>query len=432
MSDRTMQILIINYYYPPVVDAHAYRWEQIARYWVSQGHRVEVITGRALGVLNYSVDDGVRITRVGLIARPTKLSFPRNSTSNIVTGFRTALLNLLRPIYRLLYWPDAMWHWIPSVLFEVLRRRSKKYDLVVSYYPCIGAHVAAAALKNWSKFSNLTWIADYGDPFSTSTTMPPNNFALYRRLNLLLERNFAGAASFCVFTNEDTAAKYRELICPPEKVRVIPHLGDIQNLYAGLRLSRQTPTGYNDTPQVINLVYIGGFHRGIREPTLLFDLIRQINKNTTNKFNLTIFGPENGFNLTPEDCPYIKYMGVVAREKAIELMREADILINIDNENCVMAPSKLVEYIGTGRPLINLGKKSTEHAALQRYAGSGHAFLLLQSRLLSDVKSVEKFILNKFYEVAPLDDVMFALKGHTLEAIADDYKNISIKKDQFS
>ena len=389
MRDRTMRILVINYYYPPVVDAHAYRWEQIARYWVTQGHQVEVITSRVFGVSNYSVDAGVRVTRVGLIARPIKHSFTANAPSGLVAKLRTGLVNLLRPIYRLLYWPDAMWHWMPSAMLEALRRRSTKYDLVVSYHPCLGAHLAAATLKRWSKFSEMTWVADYGDPFSTSTTMPPNNFSLYRRLNLLIERSLVRSAKLCVFTNENTAKNYREIVCQSEKVRVIPHLVDINKFYSGMHSSPQASVVSADTHRVINLLYIGGFHRGIREPTQLFNLIELLSKDTSNEFRLKIFGPANGFNLSSDACPSIKYMGMVEREKAIEMMREADILINVDNENCVMVPSKLVEYIGTGRPLINLGRESVEHAALQSYVASGHALLISQNKLVrSKIKSI--------------------------------------------
>ena len=419
-----MRIFIINYYYPPVVNAHAYRWEQIARHWAAEGYQVEVISGRAIGVKNNYKDAGVSVKRVGLTAMPTGFSSNVNSNSGVIIGLRTSLLKLLRPIYRLLYWPDAMWHWVPSVILEILRRRATKYDLVVSYYPCAGAHLAAAVLKKWTKSAELIWIADYGDPFSTSITMPPNNFSLYRRLNEIFERYLLCSANACVFTNEDTAAKYEGLICQSEKVKVIPHLVDVKKFYAGSCSLSQSAAEF-PSARLINLVYIGGFHREIREPTQLFELMRQLNKETSSVFRLTIYGPENGFNLSPDDCPYIEYKGEIQRGQAVELIGNADILINVDNKNCAMVPSKLVEYIGTGRPLINIGIQGSENLVLQRYVADGHAHLVTPDSLATvGIEPVKEFILSKLGSVAPSQDVLRALSGNTLEVVAGEYKKL--------
>lgn len=432
MTDRKMRILIINYYYPPVVDAHAYRWEQIARHWITQGHQVEVITSCVHGISNCSVDAGVSVTRVGLIARPTSLSSGSPAPPGLGAKLRAPLVNILRPLYSSLYWPDAMWHWIPSVLFEVIRRKSAKYDLVVSYYPCIGAHLAAAAIKSWINVSELTWIADYGDPFSISKSMPPNNFSLYSRLNKFIERRIARLADFLVFTNESTAAGYEATVSAPEKVRVIPHLVDVGMIYAGAReLDRAAPSGAGPL-RTTNLLYIGGFHRGIREPDLLFDLVRKLNLNSQHQYILKIYGPSNGFDLSPKDCPQIIYCGMVERKTAIKLMRQADILINVDNKNCVMVPSKVVEYIGTGRPLINLGNEGVQHKALQRYVDSGYAISINGIELsTTELKSVVNFIMRYAGSVAPLDVVEVTLSEYSLQRVGFCYMDILSSTDLF-
>ena len=204
-----MRILILNYFYPPVVDAHAYRWEQIARCWVAQGHQVDVVCGRLRGVPNPRVQAGVNVTRVGPVRRSTMLFTPPvGGGTDLRTRLTSAIVKALRSAYRGLYWPDAWWHWWPSALREVLKR-SEAYDLVVSYSPCLGAHLVAAALKQRARSSGLVWIADYGDPFSTSSTMRPNNFAVYRGLNGVAERHIASRANAVVFTNYGTAADYR-------------------------------------------------------------------------------------------------------------------------------------------------------------------------------------------------------------------------------
>lgn len=412
-----MRILIINFFHPPVVAAHAYRWDQIGRHWAAQGHQIDVISSRLLGVADETRQDGIHISRVGLFTRPVMRT--EHGTGWTARLTRTVMATL-RPIYRKFYWPDGMWHWLPGVMREVWRRRGVRYDLVISYYPCLAAHLAAAALKRWSDAPGITWVADYGDPFSPSDTMPPNNFALFDRLNRRMEHRIARDADKVVFTSDSTARVYTEQgICPPDKLQIIPHLADVANLYAPLR-DRAGPT---DAAATTRLLYVGGFHRGIREPDLLFDLIRRLNRaGNGHQYVLTIYGPANGFDLAPADCPQIQYLGMIERERALELMREADILVNVDNKNCVMVPSKIVEYIGTGHPLLDLGSGGPVHPAAARYAQLGFALQVAPDAALESAASaVEKFVERVSGRLAPREVIEDVLRDHTLQDIAGRY-----------
>lgn len=433
MSNERIRILIINYFYPPVVDAHAYRWEQIARHWVAQGHPVDVISGRLHGVTDRSVQAGVNVSRVGFVGRSVMHSSePPHRVTNLRTRLKLFVANVLRRFYRKLYWPDAWWHWWPYAVREVLGRRHLGYGLVVSYSPCFGAHLAAAVLKWWGRSTKMTWIADYGDPFSISSTMPPNNFALYGRLNRLVEQRVARRADMLVFTNESTAAAYQRAgVCLQNKIRVIPHLADVQRLYVGRRGEKRSAAGNANPANITNLLYIGGFHRGIREPDLLFDIMRWLNRNAEHEYILTIYGPANGFNLSPGDCPQIRYRGMIEREKAIELIREADVLVNVDNMNCVMSPSKIVEYIGTGRPLLNLKSGGVEHEALARYVQCGFALEVSREDLSSaDVGQVVQFLARTAGTVAPFHTVESVLEGYTLPSVAGQYLALALENRQ--
>ncbi|MEO5698785.1 MAG: glycosyltransferase [Burkholderiaceae bacterium] len=428
-----MRILIINYFYPPVVDAHAYRWEQIARHWVAQGHRVEVISGRLHGVPLRGLQAGVDVTRVGFVARPLMHSA---ATPEQAPGVRARLVSFLvgalRPLYRKLYWPDAWWHWLPGALHEVFRRRHVDYDLVVSYSPCFGAHLAAAALKRWTTSRGLKWVADYGDPFATSLTMPPNNFAMYGRLNQRAERYVGRRADALVFTNEGTATAYREAgVCSEHKLRVIPHLVDVHRLYGGGRGEPRRTPDETGAARATHLLYIGGFHRGIREPDQLFDTVRRLNRDGQREYLLTIYGPTNGFDLSPADCPQIRHRGMIERENALDLLRDADVLVNVDNMNCAMVPSKIVEYIGTGRPLLNLTSGGASHAAVARYAACGFVLELSRDDVPSDdAAPVARFLARTAGTVAPLDVVEQVLDGHTLASVAEQYRTLATPSRQ--
>lgn len=421
-----MRVLIVNYYYPPLIDAHAYRWEQIAQYWANNGHQVEVVTGRVRGIPDRRLESGVEVTRVGVIARSVQVSSPAGDAALQPRRLLARVRDLLRPLYRKLYWPDSAWHWFPSLVLELARRREGKYDLVISYYPCMGAHLGVAALKHFSKYPGFKWIADYGDPFSTSLTMQPNNYAVYDRLNKRTERGLARSANFMVFTNEATADAYRASLRPHENVQVIPHLVNIERLYSAEFRSER------DVGAPVVLSYIGGFHKNIREPSRLFDLVRGLNRGGGGKYLLKIYGPLNGFSLaelSPADCPEIIYLGPVARDKAIEILKTADVIVNVDNENCIMTPSKIVECISTGRPIVNITSEGGAYPPLQAYERRGYSISVVEDEISDDsVVAVKYFLGNHGHaESGPLMVVKEALSRHALETVASQYMELGMQ-----
>jgi hypothetical protein len=421
VNQPVLHVLVINYFYPPVVDAQAYRWEQIGKRWAAEGHRVEVITGALKNEPAEEVLAGVRVSRVGWVARESiHRPAPETGAARPPSRRWTSWLvgRVIRPLYRKVYWPDAWWHWLPSLLSSLWQRRHERYDMVVSFCPCFTAHIAGALFMRWQQH-RPTWVMDYSDPFSTSTSMQPNNFALYRRLNHRVERALAGRADAVVFTNSTTLDEYRSVVADHGKMHVIPHLVDMHRLYAG---ADTTPRAF-DAP--VELVYVGGFHRGIREPGLLFDMMRGLEQRCPGRFRLSIYGPANGFDLSPADCPNVRYFGMVARERALDLMRQADVLVNVDNMNCVMVPSKIVELVGTGRPLVHLKENGVEHVALQRYLGLNYAHEVTREQLQADGgASVESFLLEMGGRVAPRTVVEAVLQEFTLSSVADSYQRL--------
>lgn len=422
-----MRILIINFFYAPVVDAHTYRWEQIARHWVAEGNSVDVITNRVIGCDDQSVDFGVNVTRVGLFPRPLNLGVQGKVSSNsLKRRLRSRLINMLRPIYRTVYWPDALWHWIPSVINEVSRRDPKNYDLVISYYPFMAAHIAGAILKQRGG-PGITWIADYGDPFSISTSMQPNNFRLFRRLNLVLERAIAKRVTSMVFTNESTAEAYRRNF-PEANIIVLPHVANVGALRASNIGGAGDDSVRGSKARRMILVYVGSFHRNIREPGRLLDLVRHLNNYDGNKFLLRIYGPDNGFNLAGLAGPDVEYMGAIPRALAIEVMQHADVLVNVENSNCVMTPSKIVEYIATGRPIINISTGGECDKALKEYIAGGHAFSVgAHGSTSAAIASLRKFLGAERKQTAAHATIDEILDGYSLQHISSQYLKLANK-----
>lgn len=419
-----MKILIINYFHAPTIDAHAYRWTQISEHWAKDGHEVTVITGKVKGSPRCSIENGVAIKRIGLMAKgdPTT-KFASHAEPTFSQKLKEKAITALRPAYRSLYWPDALWHWSPSVLVEMARRRNTKYDLVISYYPGLSASLAALFFKKHAKSRTFKWIADYGDPFCTSDSWQPNNFARYNGLNIETELEISKYANM-VFTNQATADAYTKKLGLQHPAHVIPHLSDVERFYAGSNYIKEE----KDT---INLCYIGAFHKNIREPFRLFELIRKLNRRPGRKYLLSIYGPANGFDLSPSDCPEITYHGPIERDKAIDTLKRADFIVNVDNENCVMTPSKIVECISTGRPIINISNYATSYLPIEKYTELGYAISFKDPDISEDIADqAAKFIAQHANgKTAPIRLIEEALHNHLLKSIAEKYLSLPSRKN---
>ncbi|MDE2030002.1 MAG: hypothetical protein KGI97_05485, partial [Alphaproteobacteria bacterium] len=226
-----------------------------------------------------------------------------------------------------------------------------------------------------------------------------------------------------VFTNEPTMEACKAALGYSEKMCVIPHLVDIARFYAGSAWRSKDA----DAPFV--LYYIGGFHKGIREPGRLFVLIRQLNKQGRRKYLLRIYGPLNNFRkeeLSPSDCLEISYLGPIERPKAIEALKMADAIVNVDNENCIMTPSKIVECLATGRPLVNIAREETHYPPLQAYESMGFAVSVPEGEVTEAVAQKVRDFLEAGIRsgTASLNIVQKVLAPHALETIEAGYRSL--------
>lgn len=105
----------------------------------------------------------------------------------------------------------------------------------------------------------------------------------------------------------------------------------------------------------IRLLYCGWLYSDIRSPRYFLDLLSRLDE----RFEVTFMGKEcerlqerfptetKATVITLPNQPY---------EIALKAMADADVLVNIGNSVPVHMPSKTLEYINTGKPLVNFYK----------------------------------------------------------------------------
>lgn len=103
----------------------------------------------------------------------------------------------------------------------------------------------------------------------------------------------------------------------------------------------------------INLVYSGTFYSDIRPPEKMLEVL----KNFPKEFLINFYG-KGCEEVVQQYAKEFKngnlvINGFVAREESIQKVKGANVLINLGNLNTPQVPSKVLEYIGSGKPIVN-------------------------------------------------------------------------------
>lgn len=102
--------------------------------------------------------------------------------------------------------------------------------------------------------------------------------------------------------------------------------------------------------ETTTLSYIGSLYYKIRNPKILLNFSELLPENT-----IVNFLGSADCNLDEiENCKKIDYKRYCSQEVSLSSMRTSDFLINIGNSITNQLGSKLIDYIATGKPIINI------------------------------------------------------------------------------
>jgi glycosyltransferase involved in cell wall biosynthesis len=428
---RPRTIVIVSFSYWPVANARAFRWTALAEDWTRRGLDVHVVCGLHPARPDEEAVNGVQVHRVGVpaiervrarLAARRARSFVPGGTAPPARGagarewvFR-ALSFANRHVWRNVYWPDTTCLWYaPARRKAAALVGARRADALISVSPTYTAVAVGYRVRRRSR-ARLRWLVDLGDPFSFLEEAPPNNLRLYRRLNRRFERACFAAADAVSVTNPATRSRYASLF--PESARklvVIPPLVSLPEL----------PPPAADAGARTRLVFLGTLYRTIRRPDFLLALFAALAARQP--------GPELHFFGDVRECessfaPYaalaggaLHLHGVVSRERALQAMADASVLVNLGNQTAYQLPSKVVEYALTGKPILNIAVRADDSSAsfLASYPRQLTLFARPAGPTEEDVARARSFLAA----AAPVDPVALAawLAPYRLPAVAAQY-----------
>jgi hypothetical protein len=122
---------------------------------------------------------------------------------------------------------------------------------------------------------------------------------------------------------------------------------------------------------------------------------------------------------------FITFHGLVSRNNSFILLTDADIIINIDNNNTLMTPSKITDYIAVRNFILNIANPDVKNILLTRYIEIGYAFNLLEVNNINEIIKTVDFI-KSTRNLKPISDELFLkiIDGHNISQILYQYFQI--------
>jgi len=340
--------LIVTHQFLPHVSPRTTRWKLLVDELVSLGHEVTVLTGTK----QHSQDSNIEIIFVGNSRASNVVVNLRNQSNSLDSKNRikSIIFKLLKKVYRFVIrnfaWPDYTMFWLISV-FKVRKKLNLEYDVLVTVSLPFSSHIAGYLIN---KKIGKPWIMDVGDPFTLKTTAPENNSFLYGRLNKHYETKFYQQASKVLFTHDDARKIHiKEFQINPSITAVGQPISKFRE-----HLYEQTKN-YNYTNNDIKFGYFGIFTHGVRTPV---NFINFLDKFQNYEMHWYINSDsESILQKNTLDSSKHNFNSHVARDEALQLMTKSfHCLVSIGNLNPNQIPSKVIEYIATGKPVIHFAE----------------------------------------------------------------------------
>ena len=391
--NNTKRILIVTHQFIPHQSPRTTRWKLLYDELIESGYDVTVITG----TLQLSEDPNIKYIgnkKASGIVKNLRIQ------SNIKqdSSYKNYLYKLLKKIYRFFYkffaWPDYTMFWI----FSIWKNRKKidiDYDLIISVSLPFSSHVAAYIIN---KDKNKKWIMDIGDPFSLKTNAFENNRYLYKSLNYYFENKFYKKAHQVVFTHQESANEHKIFFNMPEnKVTIGSPISTFsQELF-------QKSVSFNYEAKPITIGYFGVLTKGVRSPSQVLKFFEQ----TDFEFHwYTNSDSKEMIKQNKIDFNRNKLFDMVTRNEALEKMvTSLHCLLSIGNLNPSQLPSKIIEYISTGKPVLHF-VEIKDDPVLEIAKEFSNLIVIDKNSNITEVQqqlnnvfiNIEKFDINKFNE----------------------------------
>lgn len=232
----------------------------------------------------------------------------------------------------------------------------RKIDVVFSVSSPYAAHLAGAAYKH--NHPDVRWLSYTVDPYSSKEHI----FPFWLSLDEAAKKECQCLSAANVRFMSEELIKNRKDLSERLEFTPLPYQLSFEDVKV---VNRSSGMGFNKNKT--NLVYAGSFYQKDRNPRVMLETLYAL-RNIG--IELHVFSSGVCVDIVEEysrqDKSNIYYHGTVDREKLLVIYKEADVLVNIANQNPESSPSKIFEYIKFRKPIIEFSNNN-EGGYLRKY-----------------------------------------------------------------
>ncbi|MEJ5363539.1 MAG: hypothetical protein WHS86_00425 [Desulfosoma sp.] len=246
-------------------------------------------------------------------------------------------------------------------------------DIVVSSFGPPATHLIGSDMKVANP--GLFWLADYRDLWSQNRSVG-DSIELLEEIRRSELKSVGAHADLLSAVSKDMVEKLECLMS--KRVIYNPNGFDVDEEEVRRRLAN--PLDVPEPP--LRIVYTGKIYEGFHDPKPVLDalvFLLQSGKIADGMITLDIYGsqvePIEALAKDPRYASFIRFMGHVPRDRALDAQRCAWLLLLLESSSAEargILTGKLYEYLTAGRPIICVGSRQDfEIGQILRTTGTG-------------------------------------------------------------
>lgn len=325
----------------------AFRATELAKEMARRGHNVTLyaVLGK-YDYTNFQNETGIIVKNIG------KMLF---ATENSDGDTRYTILDkmLFHLFHRIIEFPDIEL----SLRIPTIIKKEQNCNLLITIAAPHAIHWGGALAKTILPKKKMPeiWISDCGDPYM-GNSIEKKKTIIFKHI----EKYWCRKTDYLIIPIEDARKGYY-----PEfnsKIRVIPQGFDFSTIKLDKAFIK------NDVPL---FAYAGSIYPGHRDPTIFLSYLTQLES----EFKFIIFTNNEKFYLTFKELlkHKLEIRQYIPRELLIPELSRMDFLINFRNQSTVQSPSKLIDYLLTKRPILNISKDFSEIVYFKEFLAGNYA-----------------------------------------------------------
>lgn len=343
-------ILIVSRSFYPMNSPRSFRTTELVKEFSRQGHDVTLLTVKDDEYhIPFEKEYGVTIKDLG------PLNFPEISLTGSNKVFTILKRALRRGLLQLFEYPDI------EMMFKVkhVLKAEEGYDLLISIAVPHPIHWGVAWARSKNQPIAEIWSADCGDPymgFDIDWIGKPFYFKYF-------EKMFCRKADYITVPIEEAKEAYYDEF--RHKIEVIPQGFKFDEI--GIE-KRETYKSKGGRPV---FGYAGNLLGGGRNPDELLSFLTNLDR----EFKFVIY-TRNAAPVTPylsKANGRIEIRNYIPRTQLLKELSKMDFLINLENETTSQAPSKLIDYYLTGRPVLSVPNNGLDTDIVSRFLGGDYS-----------------------------------------------------------